>query len=65
LGLLCKEPELEMQAIFTADSSGIDQFIQYALSRSQKSFAEDKSNIRWNPPRDSAIQSNDHAIFLA
>ena len=64
LGLMKKEPELEMSAIFTADSSGIDQFIEYALAKSKRVIQEDKSAIRWNPQRSSVIQVNEHAILL-
>lgn len=65
IGLLNKEPELEMSSIFADDSSGIDQFIEYALSKSKKHLQEEKSNIRWNPPRESTVQPNDHVIILA
>lgn len=65
MGLLNKEPELETAAIFTADSSGIDQFIQFALAKSKRIIQEEKSNIKWNPARDSLVQTNDHAILLA
>jgi len=60
-----KEPELEMSSIFAADSSGIDQFIQYALAKSKRIVQEEQNKIRWNPPRDSIIQSNDYAILMA
>jgi len=65
LGLMNKEPELEMSSIFAADSSGIDQFIQYALAKSKRIVQEEQNKIRWNPPRDSIIQSNDYAILMA
>lgn len=64
LGLLAKEPELELSAIFTDDSSGIDQFIQYALAKSQKTLPEEKSNVRWKPDRHSQLQINDYAILM-
>jgi len=65
MGLMTKEPELEMSAIFTADSSGIDQFIEFALAKSKRVIPEEKNKIKWNPPRDSLILANEHAILLA
>ncbi len=64
IGLMNKEPELESASIFADDSTGIDQFIKAALAKSKRLVQEDRSNIRWNPPRDSIIQANDHAIHL-
>jgi len=64
LGLLSLEPELDVASIFADDNAGIDQFIKAALAKSQKMLTEDKSTIRWNPPRESTIQPNDHAIYL-
>ena len=64
LGLLTKEPGLELSSIFTEDISGIDQFIQYALTKSQKKIREEKSNIRWKPEKDVQLQKNDYAILM-
>jgi voltage-gated potassium channel len=64
IGLMNKVPELESASIFADDSTGIDQFIKAALAKSKRLVQEDKSNIRWNPARDSIIQANDHAIYL-
>jgi hypothetical protein len=60
-----KEPELEISSIFAADSSGIDQFIQYALTKSKRVIQDEQNKIRWNPSRDSIIQANDHAVLMA
>lgn len=65
IGLLNKEPELEMSSIFSEDSGGIDQFIQAALAKSKRVLHEDRNNIRWNPPRESVIQPNDYAILMS
>jgi len=64
LGLFTKEPELELSSIFTEDNSGIDQFIQYALAKSQKIIREEKNNVRWKPNRDIELQTNDYAILM-
>lgn len=64
MGLMNKEPELEMASIFSEDSGGIDQFIQAALAKSKRVMQEDRSNYRWNPSRDSIVQVNDHAILM-
>ncbi|MDD2544160.1 MAG: ion channel [Candidatus Cloacimonetes bacterium] len=65
LGLMSREPDLELDKIFDDDTSAIDQFIKSTLSRTRKLGAEDKSSIRINPGRDSIIQDNDLAIVLA
>gem|GEM_PF-6901420 len=65
LGLMKKEPELEISSIFAADSSGIDQFIQYALTKSKRVVPDEQNKIRWNPSRESIIQANDHAVLMA
>lgn len=64
VGLISKEPDLDIESIFTDSASAIDQFIKSTLNDSQKLHQEEKSNIRWNPPRDSIIQENDYAIIL-
>lgn len=64
MGLYTLEPELDVASIFTDDNAGVDQFIKAALSRSNHMLDEEKSNIRWNPSRDTQIQANDHAIVL-
>lgn len=64
LGLLSREPELELDSIFDDDASAIDQFIKSTLSRTRRMQSEDKSSIRINPPRDSIVQENDLAIIL-
>ncbi|HNX02428.1 MAG: NAD-binding protein [Candidatus Cloacimonas sp.] len=64
LGVIATEPELELSSIFTEDSSGIDQFIQYALSKSRKQIPEEKNNVRWKPNRDVTLQTNDYAILM-
>lgn len=64
LGLLTLEPELDIAAIFTDDNAGVDQFIKAALSKSNRLLTEEKSNVRWNPSRDTLIQANDYAIVL-
>ena len=64
LGLFTKELELELSSIFTEDNSGIDQFIQYALAKSQKLIKEEKNNVRWKPNRDVELQTNDYAILM-
>ena len=64
LGLLSLESELDVASIFSDNNAGVDQFIKAALAQSQKLKAEDKSTIHWNPPRESVIQANDHAIYM-
>jgi voltage-gated potassium channel len=64
IGLMIREPELELDSIFDDNTSAIDQFIKSTLSKSKKIFSEDKKCIRINPPRDEVIQENDFAIIL-
>jgi len=64
IGLMSKEPEIDLESIFTDNTSAIDQFIKNTLAQSKKLKAEDKHNFRWNPKQDSIIQENDHAIVL-
>ncbi len=65
LGLMSREPQLELESIFADDASAIDQFIKSTLSKSRNLQHEDKSNIRWKPSRDYLIQENDIAIIMA
>jgi len=64
IGLMTREPELELDSIFDDNASAIDQFIKSTLSKSKKLFSEDKKSIRINPHRDEVIQENDFAIIL-
>lgn len=64
IGLMTKESELELDSIFSDNSSAIDLFIKNTLANSKRLKSEDKANIRWNPPRDSIIQDSDHAILI-
>ena len=64
IGLMTKESELELDSIFSDNSSAIDQFIKNTLANSKRSKSENKANIRWNPPRDCIIQESDHAILI-
>lgn len=65
LGLMTKEPELEIDSIFADDTSAIDQFIKSTLGKSRGSNPEDKNSIRWKPANDYLIQESDHAILLS
>lgn len=64
LGLMSREPELELDSIFDDDSSAIDEFIKSTLSKARRLRSEDKNSIRINPSRDSIILENDLAIVL-
>lgn len=64
LGLISKEPQLELDSIFSDNSSAIDQFIKSTLSKSRRLSGEDKEQIRWDPPADSLIREDDYAIVL-
>jgi len=64
IGLMSKEPEIDLEAVFTDNTSAIDQFIKSTLAQSKKLKEEDKHNFRWNPKHDSPVQENDHAIVL-
>ncbi len=64
IGLMSKEPEIDLESVFTDNTSTIDQFIKSTLAQSKKLKTEDKHNFRWNPKQDSIIQENDHAIVL-
>lgn len=64
LGLMTRVKELEIDSIFTDDTSAIDQFIRSTLSRSGNLLQEEKDNIRWKPERDYVIQDTDFAILL-
>jgi len=65
IGLMSKEADLNIDAIFDDNASAIDQFIKSTLNASQKMHLEEKNNIRWNPGRETVIQDDDHAILLA
>lgn len=65
LGLMTREPELQLESIFTDNTSAIDQFIKSTLSKSRNVRPEDKGNIRWKPDRDYQLQENDVAIIMA
>ncbi|HNX37550.1 MAG TPA: NAD-binding protein [Candidatus Cloacimonadota bacterium] len=64
IGLMTKEPELEMDSIFSDNASAIDQFIKSTLAKSRRQYSEDRANIRWNPPRETIIQDSDQAIVM-
>jgi voltage-gated potassium channel len=64
IGLITKEPELELDNIFDDDASAIDQFIKSTLKKSKRMISEEKSSIRFNPPQDSIVQDSDQAILL-
>ncbi|MEF3695463.1 MAG: ion channel [Candidatus Cloacimonadota bacterium] len=64
IGLISKEPVLELDSIFSDNSSAIDQFIKSTLAKSSVSKTENRENIRWNPSPDSLIQADDLAIIL-
>ncbi len=64
IGLMSKEPEIDLESVFTDNTSAIDQFIKSTLAPSKKLKTEDKHNFRWNPRQDSIIQENDHAVVL-
>ncbi len=65
VGLISKEATMDIESIFDDNASAIDQFIKSTLSDTKKMQQDEKNNIRWNPPRESIIQDNDHAIILA
>jgi voltage-gated potassium channel len=65
LGLMTREPELQLESIFTDNTSAIDQFIKSTLSKSRSVRPEDRSNIRWKPERDYLVQENDVAIIMS
>lgn len=64
LGIFNKETELDINDIFNDNASAIDQFIKTALARSRKQTLDKKTNIKWNPKRESIIESNDCAIVM-
>ncbi len=64
LGLMTRVKELEIDSIFTDDTSAIDQFIRSTLGRSGSMLQEEKDDIRWKPARDYVIQDTDYAILL-
>ncbi|MDZ4181513.1 MAG: ion channel [Candidatus Cloacimonadaceae bacterium] len=64
LGLMTKEPELEIESIFSDNASAIDQFIKSTLSKSRGLIQEDKSSIRWNLPGETRIMENDLAVVM-
>jgi voltage-gated potassium channel len=65
IGIFAKEPDLDINDIFTDDSSAIDQFIKSALAKSHKATQEKKTSISWNPPRNTTIDANDMAIVMS
>ena len=65
IGIFTKEPDLDINDIFTDDASAIDQFIKSALAQSRKSTHEKKTSICWNPPRNTIIDANDMAIVMS
>lgn len=64
LGLMTKEPQLEIESIFSDNASAIDQFIKSTLSKSRGMIQEDKSSIRWNLPGETRIMENDLAVVM-
>ncbi len=64
IGIFTKEPDLDINDIFTDDASAIDQFIKTALAKSRKSTQDNKTSICWNPARDIIIDANDMAIVM-
>ena len=64
IGLINKEPELELDSIFSDNSSAIDQFIKSTLAKSSRNRTENRENIRWNPSNNSQIQGDDLAIVM-
>ncbi|MDP2172616.1 MAG: ion channel [Candidatus Cloacimonadaceae bacterium] len=64
LGLMTKEPELEIDSIFSDNSSAIDQFIKSTLSKSRSLHQDEKSSIRWNPLGENRIMESDLAIVM-
>ncbi|PKN79801.1 MAG: hypothetical protein CVU48_04210 [Candidatus Cloacimonetes bacterium HGW-Cloacimonetes-1] len=65
LGLISKETVLDIETIFSDNTSAIDQFIKQNLNMSGSGPQEEKNNIRWNPEPDTMIQDNDFAILLS
>lgn len=64
LGLMAKEPQLELDDIFADDGSAIDQFIKSTLGKVRAAGQEDKSSVVLKPQPDHLIQMNDLAIVL-
>lgn len=64
MGLISRQPDLDLESIFSDSNSAIDQFIKSTLSDSPKLQQEDKNSVRWNPPRTEVINDTDHAIIF-
>jgi len=64
IGLMAKEPQLEIDDIFADDGSAIDQFIKSTLGKARSAGQEDKSSVVLKPQPDHLIQMNDLAIVL-
>jgi len=64
IGLMAREPQLELDDIFADDGSAIDQFIKSTLGKVRAAGQEDKSSVLLKPPGDHIIQENDLAIVL-
>ncbi|MBM4399415.1 MAG: potassium channel protein [Candidatus Cloacimonetes bacterium] len=65
LGLFNKESELDLNDIFNDNSSAIDQFIKSALTKSKKQIHDKKTNVKWNPKRETIIENSDMAIVMS
>jgi hypothetical protein len=65
IGIFTKEPDLDINDIFTDNASAIDQFIRSALAKSRKATQEKKTSICWNPPRTTVIEANDLVILMS
>lgn len=64
IGLMAKEPQLELDSIFADDGSAIDQFIKSTLGKVSSTGKENKSSVVLKPSPDHIIQENDLAIVL-
>jgi len=64
VGIFTKEPDLDINDIFSDNASAIDQFIKAALAKSRKTQPEKRTSVNWNPDRSTLIQNNDLAIVM-
>ncbi len=64
IGILNERPQLDIEDIFSADSSPIDAFIKQALEQSQSKIPDQRFTIHINPEKSYLIQERDQALVI-
>ncbi len=64
IGILNERQQLEIEDIFSADTSPIDAFIKQALEQSQSKLPDQRFTIHINPEKSYLIQERDQALVI-